>query len=371
MKSHANYRRHIIRAPLTALIVGLILTGLNQIEFQGDLVSLNLTSLSLSFCALFSVYLLGAIATAGGWRNFISAQGSKAAVARQKSVAQAERLHELGSTVHGNAHKVNKASTERLGVAETVILNSAQMIEFGENIDDMSRKTLKRVSALAEKTDIALNSLDQLIVDISSAMTWTSGMSIKIGEFDTLFKTILDKTRSISTFTEQARMLAINASVEAAHAGESGRGFAVVASEVKSLSSQSEEQTADINNTLDSLTHSMHDIRNEAAEFASSLNAKLDHVSKGQSGSQQLRSQMDAVLADVAKNIDDISTTTRQLRERTEETRDGMVVLVEGTKAAVQGSSSNIQIGSDIAEHSDWIRHFLLHQTGLSTPPSN
>lgn len=350
---------HFVRGVLTALVVGTILTCINQFESLSRPSSLNLTKLALTYCTPFCVYLFGAMTSAGGWRDFMAGRAAGTASLRDDCVAQTAHLHELGITVHENACKVNKASTERLGVAETVITDSTRMIEFSENIDSLSNKTLNRISSLAEQADRVMDTLDQLILRISGALDWTSGMSGRIGDFEEQFQSILEKTSAISAFTEQARMLAINASVEAARAGEMGRGFAVVATEVKALANKSEQQTSDIAETLDRLTVSLHAIREDATEFSRTLNTTLTTVSEGQSGSLQLRTQMGAALAEVTQNIDDISAATQQLRQRTQQTREGMVVLVEGTKAAVQGSSSNIQIGTNITLHSDQIRQLL------------
>src|SRR5690606_25447685 len=89
----------------------------------------------------------------------------------------------------------------------------------------------------------SIDHLAQTVNDIRAAVNELAGQT----------KAIAGSAQIIEQIAEQTNLLALNAAIEAARAGEHGRGFAVVADEVRNLAGRTRQSTADIHNIVDAL----------------------------------------------------------------------------------------------------------------------
>jgi len=140
--------------------------------------------------------------------------------------------------------QVATAMNEMTSTVQEVARNASEAAASAHQADDETRNGNKVVRESVE----AINSLANEIKQASTVIQRLEEDSQSIG-------TVLDVIRGIA---EQTNLLALNAAIEAARAGEQGRGFAVVADEVRTLASRTQQSTEEINEMIGKLQSNAH-----------------------------------------------------------------------------------------------------------------
>ena len=201
---------------------------------------------------------------------------------RQATVAaMAERINTIAATSTQASERAASASSATERASENVQAVAAGAEELSSSIAEISRQVgeANQVSTQAmEKTERA-----------DAVMKRLEGEAGAIG----------DVVRLITDIAEQTNLLALNATIEAARAGEAGKGFAVVASEVKSLAEQTAKATSQISKQVSGIQTGS----SEAAEAMAEIRKVIEMLSGISSGISAAVEEQSAVTEDISGNM--------------------------------------------------------------------
>ena len=180
---------------------------------------------------------------------------------------QAKELNNLGSNLNQFANQ-NSQINQKLSQASESIVSAVHEMSVASrqvaNVAQQSSKEADNSQQLAKQGLQAVANSSEKIVALSDNMEHASHKSAELQENSDNIAKVLDVIRAIA---EQTNLLALNAAIEAARAGEQGRGFAVVADEVRTLATRTQESTNDIQEMVE--------------QFASSVEQSLTAINGG------------------------------------------------------------------------------------------
>ena len=257
----------------------------------------------------------------------------------------AEAAHDVTNSValtnQGVSHL--KSETEKLNQSMQEMLSTAQSVS--SNAHDASVAATEAEGSahqgveLLNQTTVSINTLANQVEASSSVIKELARDSDNIGA-------ILDVIKGIA---EQTNLLALNAAIEAARAGEQGRGFAVVADEVRSLASRTHHSTQEIENMIQRLqqaaqsaVNSMdggHEIAQQSVDQVTRANDALHTITAAVARIKHMNTQIasaaeeqSAVTAEIKGNVEVID----DVNELTMETLDGLNAIGDKLDAIAQ-----------------------------------
>jgi len=228
------------------------------------------------------------------------------------------------NTVTENSSNVLMLQNEEIQQAAAAITQMSSAIDEVARTAQQTSEASVESATLAEEGKVRVSETTSVILDMNKEMTTSTGVINQLAAQVASISQILDVIRAVA---EQTNLLALNAAIEAARAGEAGRGFAVVADEVRSLAHRTQESTGEIETMVRQVQLSANDA-----------------VSSMESTSQKT-SQAQTVAAEASKALEKITARILAISD----SNHVIASAAEEQSTVAKEIDSNISTISDLA----------------------
>ena len=270
--------------------------------------------------------------TASAFNRFLEQLGQMFASFRTEANSLAEgvqRLNQVIDTIANESMHLSETASANAASIEQITVAVSHIADNAEDVDRMMRDTgsLSRASV----AEIAAVS-----TDAERSVSQVEEMSSILHSLDSRSQEIHGIVNVIKGIADQTNLLALNAAIEAARAGEQGRGFAVVADEVRKLAEGTAKATVEIAGMIDA-------VRNETSQAGKTMTATVETVRRGVDMSREAASRITEIeqkIHEAVERVGDIALSTNEQRGAT----TAMAQTTEHINNRVMAEDEAIQI---------------------------
>ncbi|NVK34731.1 MAG: HAMP domain-containing protein [Rhodobacteraceae bacterium] len=237
-------------------------------------------------------------------------------VVAEKREATLRLADNLEATVKGVSDSLAGSVDDLEQTASSIAENAVQASDRATTVASAAEQSSANVQSVASAAEELNSSIQEISRQISHAMSTVSSTTERanassktVEGLSSAAQKIDEVVGLINDIAEQTNLLALNATIEAARAGEAGKGFAVVASEVKELATQTAKATNDIRTQVEELQAGSNETKGVIIDVAEAISTMNDQIAAIAAAVEE----QTAVAQEISRNINEVSTGSTEI----------------------------------------------------------
>lgn len=263
-------------------------------------------------------------------------------------ISAVERVSQAASTLSASSGRVAQGSEQQ---AEATSSMAATVEQVTVSINTVSENARNAMDLSASSDNISARGRDIIqqtvseVLNISTAMRRTADVIGELGEHSSQISSVVQVIKEVA---DQTNLLALNAAIEAARAGEQGRGFAVVADEVRKLAERTTKSTQEI-------TEMISTIQRSAQEAVTSMSTALHQMDGGVGLAKQAGESID----EIQRQSQQVTHVVREIAGALKEQSVASNDLANNVESVARMTDSNTAATEQIAHATRELDHLV------------